>query len=383
MKKLLTVFSLVILAKIGLACSCYPYQPNFFKNVSSVYNCIAVFDTMDYSYVYNDLPGQTGHFILLDTIGHFNSDIGDTIIVTGQDGLNCGETLTRFSPGDTVFLALSKGFYETYEKDTFYLEGFCGKHFLKIKNGQYAGLTIPEIKAKIYNVLERNAVACFCSDFWDNMDFYSNVSKASLNCLVVFNGYNYSYSFDGLNSQTGYFKLIDTIGTHEGKIGDTIIVTGEDGINCGEILSRFSPGDTLFLALSDGYYESFEKDTFYLEGGTCGVHFLKISNGQNREMSISDIKDRIISKITGTGEMHIEQRVKLFPNPATDVITIEAADGLILNVKIYNMSGQLVTSFDNINNFNIDIDLKNFKSGLYHIFIETRDGTIMHKFVRE
>lgn len=384
MKRIITFFSLLIIAKIGLACSCYTYEPNFYKNVSNTtYNCIAVFDIMDYSYEYEGLQGQTGFFILIDTIGNFNSNIGDTIVVTGQDGLNCGEMLNGFSRGDTLFLALSNGFYETFEKDTFYLEGACGKYFQKITNGKYAGLTISEIKTKIYDVLERKSSACFCNDYWDNYDFYNNVSKATSNCLAVFHRYDYSYSFNGLNSQTGYFVLLDTIGDFNTQIGDTIYVIGEDGINCGEMLNRFSSGDTLFLALSDGFYENFEKDTFYLKGGTCGYYYLKITNGQNSGLSISEIKDKIKSKITGISEINIGKKLIIYPNPTTDLLTLESENDLILNLKIYDIAGQLIYSMDDINNYTTNINISSFKTGLYNILIYTDNEKLFRKILKE
>jgi hypothetical protein len=384
MKRIITFFGLLIIAKIGLACSCYPYEPNFYKNISnSTYNCIAVFDTMDYNFEYEGLQGQTGYFILIDTIGNFNSNIGDTIIVTGQDGLNCGEVLNGFSRGDTMFLALSNGFYETFEKDTFYLEGVCGKYYQEIENGQYAGLTISQIKTKIYDVLERKGSACFCNDYWDNYDFYNNVSKASSNCLAVFHRYDYNYSYDGLNSQTGYFVLIDTIGEFDTQIGDTIFVIGEDGINCGEMLNRFSSGDTLFLALSDGYYENFEKDTFYLKGGTCGYYYLKIENGQNSGLTTSEIKEKIKSKITGITEIELERKLRIYPNPTTDILTLESENDLIMDIKIYDISGHLIYRIENVNNLTTNVDMSSFKTGLYSILINTDNGKIFYKIVKE
>ena len=384
MKKTITLFSLIIIAKIVLACSCDPYEPNFYKNVSNLtYNCIAVFDTMDYSYEYQGLQAQTGYFVLIDTIGIFSSNIGDTIIVTGQDGLNCGEMLEGFSRGDTVFLALSNGFYETFEKDTFYLNGACGKYYQKITNGQYAGLTISEIKDKIYNILERNTTACKCYGYWDNYDFYNNVSRETSNCLVVFERYDYSYSYNGLNSQTGYFVLLDTIGDFDTQIGDTIVVIGEDGINCGEMLNYFSNMDTLFLALSEGYYENFEKDTFYFKGGTCGNYYLKIAYGQNDGLSVPEIKEKIKSRVTSIDETNIDKHLTIYPNPANDQLTIKSDIYLIHNVIIYDISGRLVNSINDINNRNIVVDLSSFMSGIYNILINLENGQTSSKIVIE
>lgn len=382
MKRLFIVFSLTAMAGYALACSCSPYESNFFKNVSNLtHNCIAVFDKMDYSYEHDGLKSHTGFFILIDTIGAFHSNLGDTIVVTGQDGINCGELLTGFSQGDTVFLALLDLFYESFEKDTFYLEGACGTHYLKIRNGHYAGLSVSEIKSKIYEVLERKSQSCYCYDIGNIYDFYNNVSNSALNCLVVFHSYDYSYSFNGLNAQTGYFELLDTIGYSESQIGDTIVVVGEDGINCGEMLNLFSPGDTLFLALSDGYYETFEKDTFYLKSGNCGKYYLRVTGGQNSGLSIAEIKDKIRSKITNDDKVEIDKRIKFYPSPATDHLTIESNADLIQDIRIYDLFGKLSRSVVDLNRLMINIDLTGLVPGLYLILVDTDSGTPYRKIV--
>ncbi len=384
MKKLVPLLFLLITAKIGLACSCYPYEPNFFKNVSTLeYTCIAVFDTMDYSYEYNGLAGHTGYFIVIDTIGNFNSNIGDTIIVTGQDGLNCGEVLNEFSRGDTMFLALSNGFYHAFEKDTFYLEGLCGKHYLKIENGQHAGLTVSQMKQKIYNILAKKDLACFCEANLDYYNFYNNISKATSNVLVVFDRYDYDYTFQGLNAQTGYFKLIDTIGNFNSRIGDTLVVIGEDGINCGEMLNRFSHGDTLFLTLSEGFYQSLGEDTFYLKGGACGYYFLTLTSGQHGGLSIPEIKEMIKIITTGNPGANVEHSLTIYPNPAKDHLIIKSDMELIEEVKIYDMSGRLINSVNDIHTLITDIDLSNLMAGLYNLLIITDNEQVIHKMMKE
>ncbi len=384
MKKLSIIYILILSVKIGLACSCYPYEPNFYKNIyNSPYNCIAIFDTMDYSYEYNDLHSQTGYFIVIDTIGNFNSDIGDTIIVTGQDGLNCGELLNGFSRGDTMLLALSGGFYQSFEKDTFYLEGVCGKHYLKIEHGQHAGLSMTEIKNKIHKIFERKESACFCEDFWDSYNFYNNVSKVSSHCLVVFHGYDYAYSYNGMNAQTGYFELLDTVGNLNMQTGDTLVVIGEDGINCGAMLHRFTPGDTLFLALSEEYYESFEKDTFHLKGGACGKYFLEISNGQHNGLTIFDIKEKIKSNITSIEKLNDHRLITVYPNPAHDQLTIKSDNLIIHNIKIFNVSGNLMHSIHNIHNNSVNVKLDMLTAGIYHVRVVTGNGNVIRKILKE
>lgn len=52
-----------------------------------------------------------------------------------------------------MLLSLQAGFYETFQKDTFYLEGACGKYYLPIKNGTNDGMSLNEIKLKIDKII--------------------------------------------------------------------------------------------------------------------------------------------------------------------------------------------------------------------------------------
>lgn len=377
MKKTLALGFLLVAAKLGFACSCAYYEPNFYKNsLYSSHFALAVFDTLHYHYDNEVFLGQTGYFILADTLGDFNTKIGDPIFVTGQDGVNCSENLNRFTPGDTLLLALLAD-PSLVEQDTFDLHGLCGKHYLKIENGQAAGLTIPEIKTKIADVQARRSSACLvCDEYGGFYDFFDNVAKASSHCIAVFHRYDYSYSYDGLASQTGYFELLSTIGAFSTPPTDTILVIGEDGINCGERLNRFSSGDTLVLALSEGFHEDLAEGTFHLKGGSCGDYHLKITNGQYGGLSISQIEEQVRLAIA-------EKVLTLFPNPVTDLLTVLSPDDMILRTEVYDMSGRVVVSNDAVNDYTAEINLGSLKNGLYNILIYSENGKALRKVIKE
>jgi hypothetical protein len=383
MKQVVLSIGLTLIIRSIFACSCEPYEPNFYKNISdNNLNCIAVCDTTNRDFVYQGLSGQTAYFIIIDALNIVGNSVGDTIVVTGQDGLNCGESVSNFQSGDTMVLSMTRGFYYNFEKDTFYLEGACGKYYLKITNGQNSGLSISEIKDKIESVLSKSDLACKCYGLLDSYDFYNNVSSQTSNCLAIFHKFDYGYQYNGLKSQTGYFILIDTIGDFNSQIGDTIIVTGEDGINCGEMLNRFSSGDTLFMALTSGYYENFTKDTFYLKGGTCGYYYLKITNGQNNGSSISEIRDKIQSIITGT-ELNVSQvDIKLYPNPTTRFLSISTSEALIKRIQFLDMKGSIILDYKSINCAYFECDITNISSGLYNLKIYTDKGLINRRILK-
>ena len=384
MKKTITLLTFILSAKIILACSCWPYEPNFYKNISKDHQiCMAVFDTMRYnSVISEDQQIQTGYFVLLDTIGAFNGDIGDTLVVYGQDGLNCGEWMEFFKQGDTIMLALDKGYNNYSGKDTFTLNSICGSHFLIMNNGGFNKLSFTEAKQKINYLLDASDVRCSCSGLPPEFEFYFHVKNSAAVCMARFIDYNYAYSYEGRKVQTGYFLVLDSIKGMDAKQGDTIVVLGEDGINCGEMLEQFGKGDTMFLALQMSDYTE-GRDTFYLKGGTCGYQFLKLENGMSQGSAISEIKDKIVSIINSIDKPEAEYSLNIYPNPAQDQLFIESKLSKIQSVELYNVLGQRLKTITNINDTYFEFDISNHESGILHIVVRTEDGSYTRKIIKQ
>ncbi|MCD8518668.1 MAG: T9SS type A sorting domain-containing protein, partial [Flavobacterium sp.] len=71
----------------------------------------------------------------------------------------------------------------------------------------------------------------------------------------------------------------------------------------------------------------------------------------------------------------------LYPNPAKDVLNIQAKQDLKINsIEIYNQLGQIVMASTNTLN---TIDVSNLASGTYFVKINTQKGSANVKFVKE
>jgi hypothetical protein len=71
----------------------------------------------------------------------------------------------------------------------------------------------------------------------------------------------------------------------------------------------------------------------------------------------------------------------LYPNPAKDVLNIQAKQDLTINsIEIYNQLGQIVMASTNTLN---TIDVSNLASGTYFVKINTQKGSANSKFVKE
>lgn len=79
------------------------------------------------------------------------------------------------------------------------------------------------------------------------------------------------------------------------------------------------------------------------------------------------------------GQTSIET-IGLYPNPTADVLRLENIDSKILNISIFNTTGQLVKDVPAVTN---TIDVSDLKQGLYQLMVATEDGIYSNSFVKE
>ena len=69
-------------------------------------------------------------------------------------------------------------------------------------------------------------------------------------------------------------------------------------------------------------------------------------------------------------------------NPSNGLVTLNSPDSEKFNVTVYDLNGKLISSStNNINTTNVD--LTNFESGLYLIYIENDQNRSVIKLVKE
>ena len=109
-------------------------------------------------------------------------------------------------------------------------------------------------------------------------------------------------------------------------------------------------------------------------------------NGQNvyvafRHHNVSDMfwmKIDNLSVTAGVGVEDHELNATIFPNPANNVLNINATSN-INRVEVYNMVGQMVGMYE-ANDVNTQINTTAFANGVYTVKIETENGTMTKKF---
>ena len=90
--------------------------------------------------------------------------------------------------------------------------------------------------------------------------------------------------------------------------------------------------------------------------------------------------------ITEEFDYNVDDKLKVYPNPASDVlnVTITAPSGELNKISIYNYAGQLVHEFDanvTTGSWNFKIDLSEYSKGLYTMEYTNSGSSIVKKFV--
>jgi len=98
----------------------------------------------------------------------------------------------------------------------------------------------------------------------------------------------------------------------------------------------------------------------------------------NVRLYIDDVKfERYYPQ--GINNAFVETQVKLFPNPATDVVNIRTTREM-KTAKVLDMSGSVVRTFD-VNSRDLQIDVENLASGLYYVQINFGSSIAVRKMV--
>jgi hypothetical protein len=73
--------------------------------------------------------------------------------------------------------------------------------------------------------------------------------------------------------------------------------------------------------------------------------------------------------------------VKVFPNPAVDVLNIHSGYNEFSNVKLFDLHGSLILEYVSDNTSSVELDLNQFNSGSYFLEIKSDKGFVSRKII--
>lgn len=85
---------------------------------------------------------------------------------------------------------------------------------------------------------------------------------------------------------------------------------------------------------------------------------------------------------TSVASSNFNQDIRLYPNPVDHYLKIESKDAKIQGIKIYNTLGALVHTKTYNNENNVTLNLQGYSDGIYQLHIETSQGTLIQKVIK-
>jgi len=160
------------------------------------------------------------------------------------------------------------------------------------------------------------------------------------------------------------------------QINDTNIVS--DTLNWTLISGQFiAQGGERYLIIGSFIADSLA-DTTHLNSGV----FTNISYYYIDDVNVHCCSCDSTSHV-GVGEMNKKENVELYPNPATNELTIEIKNIKAKSIKLINVLGEVVTNKEKVGVGKMEVDVGNLAKGIYFVEVESEVGIMRRKFVKE
>lgn len=155
----------------------------------------------------------------------------------------------------------------------------------------------------------------------------------------------------------------------DGTTPDNMVVT-LDGANCAQ--SYFYDEPTTTGALTIPFvHQGIYLRSIIINGAVHFTSYIEITDDFHEDIVLTGIHDH----------KDVQQNnIKLFPNPATDVLNI-SSDQVIEKVSLYNCSGQKVYESTKCNTSTCQINTSKYTAGIYRISISSKHHTVNKSFV--
>lgn len=236
-------------------------------------------------------------------------------------------------------------------------------------------------------LLLNSLLLCFYAQSWAcscfgpyQYDFFKVVKKSHQVYFGTVEKIDFSFTYMNRRAYTMSFKVKDTLYNCESWKGKTIIVTGQDGLNCGESMPQQWVSRHAVLALEKGIFYKYGLDSFYLHG--CGAHYhFYDTQGPDDSATIRELKERIKNAPTSSSDI-VDQILVLYPNPTTDHIVARWSGNTVEGISLLSPANAELFKFETNGKEFQEISLTNLPPGLYHILFSTENKRRRKSFIK-
>lgn len=92
---------------------------------------------------------------------------------------------------------------------------------------------------------------------------------------------------------------------------------------------------------------------------------------------------KIVQTVTGLEKINTEMHMTIYPNPAHYSLTLNTDEKEIQEIEVYNVLGKRLLIFKNNNSFHAKINVSYLPAGMYLLKVETNEGNITTKFLKQ
>jgi endonuclease I len=115
-------------------------------------------------------------------------------------------------------------------------------------------------------------------------------------------------------------------------------------------------------------------------GGTT-VYYIIEATDNEPETVLSTENNYLVSTTIGIDNI-LQEKLNIYPNPTNNKINIELDDKVsIKSVQVYNLIGEKILEYNQINESSFKVDLEQFPKGLYIIQVDSPDYTVTKKIM--
>ena len=143
-----------------------------------------------------------------------------------------------------------------------------------------------------------------------------------------------------------------------------------------DLLHKFDKTTGAILSSTPWCIPNFSLGICIADGNIWGLSGSIVYGGSQ---SIKRFESSLLSNETFA---HLDTEVTILPNPATEVLNINATQSNIVDVQIFNTLGERVEhqNFDAIGN--VVVGISNFQKGIYFVSVTTKNGSYLKKCIK-
>ncbi|MDX1461873.1 MAG: S8 family serine peptidase [Marinirhabdus sp.] len=218
----------------------------------------------------------------------------------------------------------------------------------------------------------------------------SNTYELANNLMIGFNpiatnGWDNGYDTDRLASSVGLYSHLET-GDAQMAIQTRGSFNASDKVELG--FASLIAEETLYtISLTNFEGSNLVDRTIYLYDKHTGIltdltqtdyEFRSNKATHDRRFTLVFEPDTVL----GTQDVSLSS-ISVFPNPTNGYVNIVAADTVIEGVTVYDVLGRQLVQLNTQSEPRIELDLSTYKAALYFIEIETPNGNVTKRILKE